>query len=81
MLPTEAGGATKGTRGSAPMERVARERRYVARALSASQAAGPTRIPRGAGAPLPSTVRAQMEPKLDAEADALAIEPKVRALW
>jgi hypothetical protein len=60
--------ATDGTQGQAPMERASRERRYVARALAGQQAAGSTqtRIPKGAGAPLPSTVRSKMEPKLGA---------------
>jgi hypothetical protein len=59
--------ATEGNQGQAPMERASRERRYVARALAAQQAGSTqTRIPKGSGAPLQSTVRSKMEPKLGA---------------
>src|SRR5437870_6789988 len=57
--------ATEGAAGQAPMERVDRERRYVARSISGR--GGSTRaptIPQGTGAPLPGGVRGRMEPKL-----------------
>jgi hypothetical protein len=66
--------ATDGASGQAPIERAQRERRYVARAVAA-RSPGPVRgsIPGGAGAPLPASVRHQMEPKLGASLDGVRV--------
>ncbi len=57
---------TDGERGQAPIERIDRERRFVARSLDTrgASARATTTIPEGGGEPLSKDVRNKMEPKL-----------------